>query len=46
MDKKILWMGIAGLMLVVMMLGCGGLCAYAIGRLWTTHTNEVDSTSP
>ena len=42
MDKKMLWMGIAGLILLAMMLGCGGVCAYYMARAWNTHMKEVD----
>lgn len=42
MDKKIFWMGLAALVLVLLMLACGGYCAYYIARAWRSHTHEVD----
>jgi hypothetical protein len=45
MDKKMLWMGLAGLVLLLMLLGCGGICFYYIAKVWRSHTNEVDPQS-
>jgi hypothetical protein len=41
-DKKLLYMGIAGLILLILMLICGGICAVYIIRAIRPHTNEID----
>jgi len=41
-EKQLFWMGLAALVLVLLMLACGGYCAYYIARAWRSHTREVD----
>jgi hypothetical protein len=45
-DKKILYMGLAALALVILMLLCGGFTGCSIGGVWKSHTNQVEEGSP
>jgi hypothetical protein len=43
-DNKILFMGLAALLLVVLLLIGGCVCAYYISKAWTSQPRELEQT--